>query len=1023
MSVRQNLSDPVLPRMASLAQRLAFVPIICGTLVLSGWLTGNTDLYAFGVGPIGMRRLTAIAFIALGCSLLALVKGRARGSLGFAVFASAIALYSPVKTLLETHTDLEWIDAPRLTTSLLILLTAGGIVLRSEPDTRWSRCAIWLATASLMISATSLLGYLSGVAIPDIHWSLYVISLPGALGIFATSAGTLMFRYREGWPLDLARVYPEARRARGVLLFIIIFSVAITLIFCWLAQIGIFSEDLLTAQVVVINIALTTFFVLVSLRTALRNRIERDQLAGAIDLAAVMILGPDGVIRHWSTGCEVLFGWPAHIAIGQRRGELLKSVLAAPGQRGAWSTVLEEGKWDGELLEQHRDGFILTIQNHSKLIDLGAEGNAVVVTMSDITERKQAAAALRTSEARLAAAIDTHGICIFEIDLKARRIDWITTSKGKDGNNWSALPTDLNWWQDPSNNLYAEELRAMVREVTEEKRERVALRYAFIGPDGQWHTMEGSARVIFDEQGMRWRAIGASLDVTARVEREEALRLSEARLATAAAAQGICVYEWDVEKKDYVWALEPESFFGIKGLTAETMRNMPLFMETHAADPLVDKYRQTVRDHGETLDYDFEFLRGGVDLRYAEGWARIIYGPDDKPERLIGAFRDVTNRTVRERELHRSEAQMRAILAAVPDMMMVCDSNEIIRSFSKAGEDLFQRSAEAIVGRPLDELVLVSPGEKANVQEMLSRVRRTDFDRTTPVVVFAALPDGSTIPFAVTGGETIVDGEPMSVIFGRDLRPQMENEARFLRLQNELAQVSRLGIMGEMAAALAHELSQPLAAIVNFLGAAELMLERVESPMSDRMADAVRRAGDQATRAGEIIRRLRAFITRGEADMRVNIIDGLVREAAALAMVNSSTLGIQVFYDFENGAREILADRVQIQQVLVNLIRNALDAMRSAGVTRPELHITTSLIDNDYLMISVADNGPGVGPEILNDLFVPFATTKAEGLGFGLSISRRIVEAHGGELTAQSTLGCGAVFQFTIPIIHKEGVN
>jgi two-component system sensor kinase FixL len=187
---------------------------------------------------------------------------------------------------------------------------------------------------------------------------------------------------------------------------------------------------------------------------------------------------------------------------------------------------------------------------------------------------------------------------------------------------------------------------------------------------------------------------------------------------------------------------------------------------------------------------------------------------------------------------------------------------------------------------------------------------------------------------------------------------------------------------------------------------------------TDRVLHATRSAREQASRAGEIIRRLRAFIARGETDMRAEPITHLIREAAALALFNVSSLGVRVSYLFESEDRTVLGDRIQIQQVLVNLIRNGVDAMTSSGSARKEMIISTAIAEGN-LMVEVKDSGPGISSEILDRLFKPFATTKDEGLGFGLSISRRIIEAHGGYLAADTKVGEGAVFRFTLPILEQ----
>jgi len=257
--------------------------------------------------------------------------------------------------------------------------------------------------------------------------------------------------------------------------------------------------------------------------------------------------------------------------------------------------------------------------------------------------------------------------------------------------------------------------------------------------------------------------------------------------------------------------------------------------------------------------------------------------------------------------------------------------------------------------------------------------------------------------------------------FIRDLTERQQTEARLQELQSELVHISRLTAMGEMASALAHELNQPLSAIANYMKGSRRMLENSTDDRSALLRDAMDKAAEQALRAGQIIRRLREFVARGEGERRVESVKKLVEEASALALVGAKDQGVRVRFQFDPTIDLILADKVQIQQVLLNLVRNAVEAMESSH--RRELAISTAADKDGMLAISVADTGSGISPDIASHLFQPFITNKRHGMGVGLSICRTIVEAHGGQIGANSIPAGGTTFRFTLRAVSQEEVR
>ncbi len=380
---------------------------------------------------------------------------------------------------------------------------------------------------------------------------------------------------------------------------------------------------------------------------------------------------------------------------------------------------------------------------------------------------------------------------------------------------------------------------------------------------------------------------------------------------------------------------------------------------------------------------------------------------------------DISDRKAAERRLAESEAHMRSVLATVPDAMVVIDDCGKIQSFSAAAERLFGYREGELVGSNVN--VLMPLDERGRHDAYIARYLRTGEQRIigSGRIVVARRKDGSEFPMELSVGVARSGNGRIFTGFIRDLSDQQRAELRVRELQDELIHVSRLSAMGTMASTLAHELNQPLTAIAAYLEAARRLVG--QAAHDDRqVAEAMDAAGREALRAGQIVRRLRTFVARGENERRVEPLAPLIEDASRLALTGAREFGVRAFIRLDPGAAEVFADRVQVQQVLVNLIRNALDAMRGAEVA--DLTITTRR-EGEWIRISVTDTGSGLPADQIPRLFEAFATTKPDGLGLGLSISRTIVEAHGGRIWAEAGAVSGSIFHFTLPAARSGSVS
>jgi len=388
-----------------------------------------------------------------------------------------------------------------------------------------------------------------------------------------------------------------------------------------------------------------------------------------------------------------------------------------------------------------------------------------------------------------------------------------------------------------------------------------------------------------------------------------------------------------------------------------------------------------------------------------------------------GAFFLRNQRSARElrvanEQLALSHAHLRSVLATVPDAMIIIDEGGIIRSFSAAAERLFGFAAGEVQGRNVN-MLMPDPYHREH-DSYLTRYRTTGERKIIGVgrVVVGRRKDGGTFPMELAVGEVLLGGKRQFIGFVRDLTQRREGERLLHEVQSELLHISRLSTMGEMASSLAHELNQPLSAIANYLQGSKRLLQNSRDERAPVVMDAMDKAAEQALRAGQVIQRLRDFVARGETEKRIESIKKLVAEASALALVAAKDHLVRVDLRLDPAIDLVLVDKIQIQQVLLNLLRNGLEAMQASE--RRELHVSTSPAEDNMVAVDVADTGCGISSDVASRLFQPFVTTKRQGMGVGLSISRTIIESHGGQITVRPNPGGGTIFRFTLRGIEPE---
>lgn len=532
---------------------------------------------------------------------------------------------------------------------------------------------------------------------------------------------------------------------------------------------------------------------------------------------------------------------------------------------------------------------------------------------------------------------------------------------------------------------------------------------------------------IMGSDGKPDGVLAISRDVSGLQQAEESLRQSEERLRLAIETTGLGIWDFNTLTGERQWTAEARELFGFAPDTTITQELVLERIHPEDRERVADTAYQDRPGDSLTFTNTFRIIRAdNGEERWITSVGHTLVDKDGRPTRKLGIAQDVTHHVVAEEALRASQddllrqtAHLQSILATVPDAMVVSDEKGIITSFSATAVKMFGYQPEEIIGTSVKYLMPVP--YRDSHEGFMHRYRHTGERRITESgrVAVAQRKDGSTFPMEVHLGEMDSGGERFFTAFIRDLTDRQYTEKRMQELQTELAYMSRLTAMGEMGSTLAHEVNQPLTAITGYLKGCGMILDRMDGEHVPMLRHGIEGAVEEALRAGEVIRQLRAFVARGETDQEVEDLRKLIEEASALALAGAKDKGIKVDFDLPHESPRVLVSRIQIQQVLLNLVRNAMEAMQD--VNERNLTIKAEVEDEGAIVrLSVMDTGTGLAPSVQEKLFTPFTTTKQTGMGVGLSICRTIIEAHGGKIWADSTPGEGTTFQFTLRAVKEE---
>ena len=782
-------------------------------------------------------------------------------------------------------------------------------------------------------------------------------------------------------------------------------------------------------------------------------RLLRAQKAGAVGSWEWWI-GTDR--DFWSDGLRLLFGLPldtppSHAAFMAR---------VHPDDRQRVIRVLADLPTDSETpvetvyrINRADTGEERWLAGRAN-VELGPDGqpHRVLGVTMDVTGKRRAEEQLRAAEARFRALFDACPIALMLIDPQTRRFvaynDLACVALGYTREEFAALPA-------PNHTVGVSHEALFVAQATPGPRPGFTIRLR--AKSGEIRDMlVSSSRVTIDGQDL---ICAARIDITeARARERERRRLAEQQSAILdATATNIALLDaagtivavnaaWrDFAAEGGLARCDPRTDIGANYLAA-------CASAAAAGDPtaiaVIDGLHDVLAGQRERLEQVYP-------CNHADGterWFRLVATPVLSGGANSGAVVthiDITSVLLDQRAIAEREARLISILETVPDAMVVIDEAGMIESFSAAAERMFGWQAAEAVGQHI--VILMPAAEPGAHDDYLARYRATGKRREIGEnrVVTGQRRDGQHFPMELTVGEMRVAGRRLFTGFARDLTHQHETQARLRELQAELLHVSRLREAGMLASALSHELNQPLTSVATALRAAMRMLaDPAPSPEAlDGVREAVELAAEQSLRAGGMIRTLREFVSRGTIQRRPENVVRLIEDAATLALAGLQHMPIRVSFALSPALPPVLADRVQIQQVLFNLLRNAVQAMtdtprpamtdtprpamtdtpRPAMTDTPPSAVPPTLLVRAWpdaasgtVEIAIADTGPGLAPDIAARLFEPFVTTKPGGMGVGLSICRAITEAHEGRIWAEPNPGGGTIFRLSLPTMTSD---
>jgi PAS domain S-box-containing protein len=644
-------------------------------------------------------------------------------------------------------------------------------------------------------------------------------------------------------------------------------------------------------------------------------------------------------------------------------------------------------------------------------------GNEGVAFVLDLSEQKRSEEALRRSEYYLVEAQRLSHTGSWAFNVATREIvHWsqehfrIFGFDPEDG--MPSFETLMQRIHPDDRASAAEVIERGVREKTDYEQD-----FRIVLPDGTMRYMHTTGRPVFNSSGDPVEFVGTVMDVTERKLAENALRESQENLARTEQFSLVMATHTDLEGR---WLKVPPTLCKLLGYTEEELLGRRFHEFTHPDDAEADWNQCSRLIRGEIKSFDLEkrYRRKDGSIVWVYLNVSVVLDASGAPVHFRTYSRDITQRKQREQALRQSEERYRRLAETATDVILTIDQTSTILFVNGAVEKAFGYTPAEIVGQKIT--ALMPERMRHRHEEAMRRYLETGEKRISwnAVSLLGLHKNGREINLDVSFAEVGTGDERFFSGIVRDVTERKRAEAALHQAQAELAHVTRVATLGELTASIAHEINQPLGALVNSANACVRWLAAQNLERARQSALAVVADGQ---RAAEIIRRIRDLAKKAPLEKEWLDLNATIRDVIALARSAVQRDGVVVETHLAADVPLILGDRVQLQQVLLNLVMNAIEALRGVGVGSRALWVSSELVAATEVVIAVRDSGPGFEPQSLDRLFDAFYTTKPEGMGLGLAISRRIIAAHGGRLWATAHTPHGAVFQFTVPI-GSEGV-